>query len=474
MLRFLQILWIFALHLVLYKLHPRLRDENLGARIRLACERLGVVFKKFGQALAGQCVLDGEDQAELEKLHDQSDPLSFETVRAIVECAFGKPLDTVFGRFNPAPLGSASMAQVHEAEYMGVPVAVKVIRPGVLDSLSADMRIVRALLFLGSLVSRGVRSVRAARIPDELGRMIHDEADLRIEAENTRLIREQYQKELEDGAFTMAKILWESKTVLIQTLIKGVPLSRWMEDHRKLGYHPEEALRRFVSAVFGPPLRGRPHPRLKHILMHADPNFGNLMLVKQPGGRCVIAIIDCGSIGRLRKSDIDVLFSILVAVKENKPSVASDAVLNACRYRFPTERRRAAFEMALCRYVDECHDKVFSYWFIELARILRSHGIPAPQMFTLLARFVLLVDNIAQRYLPGVTTLELIGREVAVGVAMRRTERFASEVAALLEVLTPQTVQEAVVVAVRAVMPGFAQGIERLLETAAPLWRQAA
>ena len=54
--------------------------------------------------------------------------------RALVEKAFGKPIDEIFASFDAEPVASASIAQVHFATLKdGREVAVKVLRPGMLD-----------------------------------------------------------------------------------------------------------------------------------------------------------------------------------------------------------------------------------------------------------------------------------------------------------------------------------------------------
>ena len=87
-----------------------------GERLRLGLERLGPIFVKFGQALSTRRDLMPADLAdELAKLQDAVPPFPAEQARALVEKAFGKPIDALFASFEADPVASASIAQVHFA-----------------------------------------------------------------------------------------------------------------------------------------------------------------------------------------------------------------------------------------------------------------------------------------------------------------------------------------------------------------------
>ena len=106
-------------------LHTALRIvlfwRNLSApravRLRRTLETLGPIFVKFGQILSTRRDLLPEDIAdELAKLQDQVPPFPGNEAVAVIERAYGKPLNEIFRTFDRVAHASASVAQVHLAE----------------------------------------------------------------------------------------------------------------------------------------------------------------------------------------------------------------------------------------------------------------------------------------------------------------------------------------------------------------------
>ena len=120
------------------------RIARFGARVPAvpryadAFQAIGPAAIKLGQTLATRPDLVGEDAAhDLLRLQDQLSPVPYETIEAAMLASFGKPLETLFSRIEPVPVGAASIAQVHRAVTTdGRQVAVKVLRPGVEDDFA--------------------------------------------------------------------------------------------------------------------------------------------------------------------------------------------------------------------------------------------------------------------------------------------------------------------------------------------------
>ena len=122
-----------------------------GQRLRMALERLGPIFVKFGQVLSTRRDLLPPDVAdELALLQDRVPPFATSEAIAIIEKAFGRPLGAIFTSFEREPVASASIAQVHFAtltdrEGKARDVAVKVLRPGMLKVIDQDLALIHML-----------------------------------------------------------------------------------------------------------------------------------------------------------------------------------------------------------------------------------------------------------------------------------------------------------------------------------------
>jgi len=128
------------------------RDLSLprGVRLRQALENLGPIFVKFGQMLSTRRDLLPQDIAdELARLQDQVPPFSSALALKEIEKAYGKPASEVFTEFDPVPVASASIAQVHFARLPdGKEVAVKILRPNMHGVIEHDLALMDAAAML--------------------------------------------------------------------------------------------------------------------------------------------------------------------------------------------------------------------------------------------------------------------------------------------------------------------------------------
>ena len=109
---------------------------------------LGPTFVKIGQIASQQAAyLPREYCDALAQLRSKVAPMDLETVNAQVEKYLGKPVSELYASFDEKPLGSASIAQVHRAElFDGTVVAVKVRRPGVVETVARDFALIEKIL----------------------------------------------------------------------------------------------------------------------------------------------------------------------------------------------------------------------------------------------------------------------------------------------------------------------------------------
>ena len=145
---------------------------------------LGPTAVKIGQIASQQSEYIPPDYADaLAKLRSSVAPMDMETVRAQIEKHLGKPVEELFATFDDHPLGSASIGQVHRATlFDGTVVAVKVRRPGVVDTVARDFALIEKVL--DSFLKDGVGGIDIKALILELEKTSKIELDFTNEATN--------------------------------------------------------------------------------------------------------------------------------------------------------------------------------------------------------------------------------------------------------------------------------------------------
>ena len=251
------------------------RLERSEARLLRLVSQLGIlkgVFVKAGQFASLRLdLLPARAQAALEALQQNVPPISFPEIRQQVERQLGGNLDSHFLNFEPIPLGSASIAQVHRARLLdSTPVAVKVQYPWIASSLRADLVVMRtALLLLAWVAGRRIPDRRL--LFEEFARSLSEELDFEREARTAERIATNLAG---DPTIVVPEIYPDHTApgVLTMSYFKTLPLDRnALIEH---GVEPRpvvEALARaYAKQVF---VDG---------LFHADPHPGNLFVLDEP------------------------------------------------------------------------------------------------------------------------------------------------------------------------------------------------
>lgn len=256
------------------------------ARVRKAIEELGPTFVKLGQVLSTRSDLLPPDYlTELTKLQDAVPPFPSEEAEALIERELGAPVDEVFETFGREPMASASLGQVHRARLDGRDVAVKIQRPGVRDTIDADVDL---MMQVAALLERHVEGwdVHApTRVVREFSATIDRELDYELEAAQ----QERFARQFEEDPTVFVPSVYHSATtgrVLTMDFVDGVKVSD-DEGLAALGLDRKELARRGFRLVL--------EQALVHGFFHADPHPGNIFALPNN----VVCFIDFGMMGRL-------------------------------------------------------------------------------------------------------------------------------------------------------------------------------
>ena len=280
-------------------------DEPRGVRLRRACEKLGPIFVKFGQVLSTRRDLLPLDLAdELARLQDRVPPFPAAVARQLVEKAYGRSLEEVFATFDAEPVASASIAQVHFATLKGGrEVAVKVLRPGMLDVIEDDLSLLHTLARWVERLSVDGKRLKPREVVSEFDGYLHDELDLVREAANAAQLR----RNMSGLNLVMVpEMEWDlcTPTVLVMERMKGVPISQ-IERIREAGVDIKKLARDGVTIFFTQVFRDG--------FFHADMHPGNIQVSLEPATFGRYIALDFGIIGTLTETDKEYLAHNFIA-----------------------------------------------------------------------------------------------------------------------------------------------------------------
>ncbi|ANN74003.1 ubiquinone biosynthesis regulatory protein kinase UbiB [Bordetella bronchialis] len=270
-----------------------------GVRLRRALESLGPIFVKFGQVLSTRRDLIPADiAAELALLQDRVPPFPSEQAAQCIEAALGAPPATLFKHFEVDPVASASIAQVHFAVlHDGREVAVKVLRPGMLDIIEKDLTLLRTLASVIERLGPDGRRLKPREVVAEFDKYLHDELDLVREASNCSQLRRNFGPESGRGRMLIVpEVIWEftANTVFTMERMYGIPVGQ-IDRLRAAGIDIHSLARTGVEIFFTQVFSDG--------FFHADMHPGNIYVSDRPETLGHYIALDFGIVGSLSEFD---------------------------------------------------------------------------------------------------------------------------------------------------------------------------
>lgn len=241
------------------------------AAFRKRLVELGPAYVKLGQVLSTRPdLLPDSYIKELERLQDDVGPIPLDEVETVIQEQLGARLSKLFHEFDPEPIGTASLGQVHAAELRdGRAVVVKVQRPHIRAQLADDIAYFGELAaFLTEHTDAGAR-IDMVGIIHQLERALSDELDYRVEARNAASFR---------------RSLAEFPRILIPKVIEAYTTEKVLTTERVRGVKIDaiSPLTR-IEHDFSPVADELTRAYLKQIVIdghfHADPHPGNVFVV---------------------------------------------------------------------------------------------------------------------------------------------------------------------------------------------------
>ncbi len=327
------------------KIRQRDTIVSRAVHLRQTFSRIGGTFIKFGQQAAMRAdLLPYAYCEELTKLLDKVDPFPTEQAIAAIERVTGKPLADTFQRFDPEPIGAASIACVYQALlHNGDEVAVKVRRPGIGNMFVADFRVLDWLFGMMealTLVRPGFTDI----ILEEVRGTLMEELDFYKEARFQEIFRRRAKK-AKRPYFSAPRVYpqFSGEDVIVEGFVSGIWLSellsaverndvRALSTIRELNIDPKIVARRLLWVSYW--------GLWESVFFHADPHPANIIVQRNNK----LVFIDFGSMGALKvtrrrtlheiynlekQEDLEGMARLALTLLEPLPPIDTEKVIKA-------------------------------------------------------------------------------------------------------------------------------------------------
>ncbi|WP_374011861.1 2-polyprenylphenol 6-hydroxylase [Pseudoxanthomonas koreensis] len=360
-------------------------------RVRRALEELGPSFVKLGQVLATRVdLLPPEWISELGKLQNAVPALPFERVRPQLVEDLGAEPEEVFARLDQTPLAAASLAQAHRAWLAdGTAVVLKIRRPGIRDTVEADLRLLARLADIVQARAPDLRRYRPAQVVHEFTQSLRRELDFAAECRNAERIAANFAGH---GGILVPRVHWQwtCERLNVQDFVDGIPggdlaaVDAAGLDRRRLARDGAGIVLKMV---------------LEDGFFHADPHPGNIFYLAD--GR--IGVIDFGMVGRVSERRRFQIVQLLHGLVAREAGVVSDVLLEWGEGAGELDESRLHADIGA--FVDQYRgvplkDLRMATMLGDVTAILREHGLSLPPDLALMIKAFLTLEGLGRQLDP--------------------------------------------------------------------------
>ena len=192
-------------------------------------------------------------------------PLSWPLVKKLIRKYLGANPDSVFDSFSVQSKNAASIGQVHQATKNGKRLAVKVQYPGVADSISSDLSIVKPI----ALRMFNLKGQDTDKYFKEVENKLLEETDYKLELEQSQWIADKC-KDIPYLKFPTYYPEFSSEKILTMDWMHGLHVSEYVANG---------STDVFVNNQLGQTLWDFYMYQIHHLKkVHADPHPGNFLI----------------------------------------------------------------------------------------------------------------------------------------------------------------------------------------------------
>ena len=325
-------------------------DQSLGRWLKDEMVQLGPAFMKMGQFMSTRSDVFGTAITnELSYLQDNANPVDFASIKPIIESEIGFPLESAFAEFDPIPIASASIGQVHRAKMRlrdpNIPpfeVVVKVQKPGVRQQILEDLAILKGISQLAAQTGTQ-RGKEAEQLLSQYETFLQAELDYKSEVQHmidfrtraAELSSKQSRSILSSPALIPRPFpTLCTENVLVMENITSIKVTD-IVSLEAAGISPKDVANAVVNVFIS--------QIVSYGLVHCDPHPGNIGVVPNPNsqsGGFNIVLYDFGNVVRLSDSFRGQINNLVVSVVQEDVDEFLELLirLNVIRINDPLEK----------------------------------------------------------------------------------------------------------------------------------------
>ncbi len=386
----MEILEVLAKHEIVKGLTPE--------KLRLILEDIGPTFVKIGQIMSmRQDILPLEYCEELVKLRTDVKPVPIEEIIETIEEEYCVDYHEIFETFETAPLGSASIAQVHMATLKnGKRVVVKVQRKGIQSVMAKDITLLRKASSLLKFAGGTGDTIDFHRVLDEMWTVTQQEMDFLIEANNAVKFAE-LNKDINYVECPDIEHKYTTPRVLVMEYIDGIQIDE-TEQLIEQGYNLNEIgtklAENYVKQV------------IEDSFFQADPHPGNLRIRE---GK--IAWIDLGMMGQLTEKDRMFVQGGVKAIAERNIFEIQNIILSMGEYKGKINHSKLYVDVddMMTKYATRNLNELdLGSILQDFLTIAKSHGITMPKGLTMLSRGMMTIEGVLLKLSPDINIAQIM------------------------------------------------------------------
>jgi predicted unusual protein kinase regulating ubiquinone biosynthesis (AarF/ABC1/UbiB family) len=380
---------------------PRLPSPDILRRILL---ELGPVYVKLGQLLSTRPdVLPERYIDALTDLQARVPPVAWSAIEGLIIQELNNPISTVFSSIETQAVAAGSIGQVHRATLNdGRVVALKVQRPGIKQIVDRDIALIISVAELVALTEFG-KDFDIVALAKEFTKAIVAELDFNQEADYTEQLHRNLAQSnwFEPQKLVVPQVYRELTTskLLVLEWLEGVPILEAQLPEIDRAAKREEVTNLLFRAFF----------QQLYIdgFFHADPHPGNIFYLED--GR--VALLDCGTIGRLDPRTQQILTELLLAIVDLDAKRCSQLTLDLAEgsQSVNLDRLTNDYDRMLRKYYNRSLSQInFSQVIYEILQVARQNKIKIPSNMGLYVKTMANLEGVARSFNPEFNLLDRI------------------------------------------------------------------